>query len=115
METQIVSNTVRPGQEWIDTQSNMIYLVVGFCKSSADESDQYTEVMYRSHDMPPGCYLYKPITDWFTTQSNGYPAFLPYYLLSQERHCLIRSLAFDRDDEFKMIKQILLQIFKGIG
>lgn len=109
METQ--TKTIKPGQEWINTTTNMLYLVVGFSKPA--NSNQYTEILYRSHDMPAGFYLHTPATEWFKRDRNGYPAFLPYYLLSQNQLLVIRSVATDPQNEFVLIKETLLEIFEG--
>ena len=84
---------LRSGQQWLNSRNGKIYLVVGFtehCDSLSAE--EFTEVLYRSDDMPYGCYRHRSVKDWFGLNRDKEPRFLPYFLLSQNQHLVLEKL-----------------------
>ena len=110
MTTKLISYQLKPGQYWLNTQTEKLYLVIGFVRNA--QSYDYDQVLYRSDDMQHSHYHTRFITEWFGTNRVGEPRFVPYFLLTQDQLMLIRK-AVSPESEPLLLKSILIKMFYG--
>ena len=116
MTTIVNSHSLPLGSEWLNTSKNTVYLIVGFVESCDSDSTLYTNVLYRSDDMPQSCYRHRPISDWFGVNRDGDPRFVPmqlYYDLPGSKRNLIEKFVQPNTDRLELIKKILIKMFQG--
>lgn len=112
MTAELHSWQIKPGQYWLNTKKDRLYLVIGFTEHCDSINNTFTEVLYRSDDMPPGCYRHRPIADWFGLNTYDQPRFVPYFLLTQSQLQEIRVVSSIQESE--ILKTILIKMFYGM-
>ena len=62
-----------PGSQWWNDRRQKIFIVIGMV--SPCEPDDW-EILYRSDDMPKGCYRRRSLSEWHGLNRDGKPRFV---------------------------------------